>query len=93
MYSLQGDTVLDPFAGTGTVALAAAASGRNSVALDIEAGLVAEHEAAGKTLAHSNARYGFPVKTAQERELVVPVVAGIGSEGEGWFRAEYTAAD
>jgi DNA modification methylase len=31
MYSIQGDTILDPFLGTGTTTLAAAASGRNSV--------------------------------------------------------------
>jgi len=37
MYSLQGDTVLDPFAGTGTTTLAAMASGRNSVGYEIDA--------------------------------------------------------
>ena len=36
MYSLYGDTVLDPFAGTGTALLAAAALGRNSVGIDID---------------------------------------------------------
>ncbi|MGQ0628166.1 MAG: DNA methyltransferase, partial [Phycisphaerales bacterium] len=39
MYSLQGDTVLDPFAGTGTVACAAAAGGRSSIGVDIEPGM------------------------------------------------------
>jgi len=39
MYSLQGDVVLDPFAGTGTTALAAIASGRNSVGYEIDATL------------------------------------------------------
>lgn len=34
MYSLQGDTVLDPFAGTGTTLAAAVASGRSSVGID-----------------------------------------------------------
>lgn len=36
MYSILGDTVLDPFAGTGTTLLAAMASGRNSIGVDIE---------------------------------------------------------
>jgi DNA modification methylase len=36
MFSLEGDTVLDPFAGTGTTARAAAATGRNSISIDIE---------------------------------------------------------
>jgi DNA modification methylase len=34
MYSIQGDTVLDPFGGTGTTALAAAAGGRSSVTVE-----------------------------------------------------------
>lgn len=37
MFSFAGDTVLDPFAGTGSTALAAVAAGRNSVANEIEA--------------------------------------------------------
>ena len=36
MYSLQGDTVLDPFLGTGTTTLAAMASNRNSVGYEID---------------------------------------------------------
>lgn len=39
MYSVQGDTVLDPFLGTGTTMQAAAALGRNSVGCDIEPNL------------------------------------------------------
>ena len=34
MYTLQGDTVLDPFVGTGTSMLAAAAAGRSSVGVE-----------------------------------------------------------
>jgi site-specific DNA-methyltransferase (adenine-specific) len=41
LFSFAGDTVLDPFAGTGTTALAAMACGRNSVSLDIEPKYVA----------------------------------------------------
>ncbi len=36
MYSVMGDTVLDPFLGTGTTLLAAMASGRNSIGLEID---------------------------------------------------------
>lgn len=36
MYSVFGDTVLDPFLGTGTTALAAIAAGRNSVGYEID---------------------------------------------------------
>ncbi|MGC9312493.1 MAG: DNA-methyltransferase [Sediminispirochaetaceae bacterium] len=35
MYSLQGETVLDPFAGTGTTIRAAVAGGRNSIGYEI----------------------------------------------------------
>ena len=41
MFSFAGDTVLDPFGGTGTTALAALCSGRNSISLDIEPKYVA----------------------------------------------------
>jgi hypothetical protein len=37
MYSLYNDVVLDPFMGTGTTALAAIASGRNSIGAEIDA--------------------------------------------------------
>lgn len=37
MFSFTGDTVVDPFAGTGTTALAAMETGRNSISVDIEA--------------------------------------------------------
>jgi DNA modification methylase len=36
MFSTQGDTVLDPFLGTGTTMLAAMASGRNSIGIEID---------------------------------------------------------
>ncbi len=36
MYSVQSDTVLDPFAGTGTTALAALSLGRNSISVEME---------------------------------------------------------
>jgi len=36
LFSFAGDTVLDPFAGTGSTALAAAAAGRNSISNEID---------------------------------------------------------
>jgi modification methylase len=36
MFSFAGDTVLDPFGGTGSTAIAAINSGRNSISTDIE---------------------------------------------------------
>jgi DNA modification methylase len=38
MFSVKGDTVLDPFCGTGTTLWAAAVSGRNSIGFEIETG-------------------------------------------------------
>jgi DNA modification methylase len=122
MYSLQGDTVLDPFVGTGTTACAALALARHSIGFDTDAGLiaaaarnlqaflpiaarlgrervgrhlefVAEHKQAGKTLAHTNRPYGFPVKTTQERELVVPAAKAVTADAEMRLRAEYEAVD
>lgn len=37
MFSFVGDTVLDPFMGTGTTSLAAASAGRNSVGVEVSA--------------------------------------------------------
>jgi len=36
LFSFAGDTVLDPFVGTGTTSLAAATTGRNSIGNEIE---------------------------------------------------------
>jgi DNA modification methylase len=41
MYSVYGDVVLDPFAGTGTTALAAACAGRSSLSVEREPALAA----------------------------------------------------
>ena len=38
MFSVKGDTVLDPFAGTGTTMLAAIAAERNSIGVELDAG-------------------------------------------------------
>ena len=39
MYSVKGDVVLDPFLGTGTTALAAMATGRNSIGYEMDKSL------------------------------------------------------
>lgn len=39
MYSIYGDTVLDPFSGTGTTSMAALIAGRNSVGYEIDSEL------------------------------------------------------
>ncbi len=39
MYAIKGDTVLDPFLGTGTTTLAAAAAGRSSIGYEIDPAL------------------------------------------------------
>ena len=36
MFSFAGDTVLDPFAGSGSTAVAAIRAGRNSISIEIE---------------------------------------------------------
>ncbi len=36
MFSVQGDTVIDPFLGTGTTTVSAIASGRNSIGIEID---------------------------------------------------------
>jgi modification methylase len=55
MYSLYGDTVLDPFMGTGTTALAAIACARNSIGVELDqafAPLVSEQVRSAMTIAN-----------------------------------------
>lgn len=52
MFSVYGDTVLDPFWGTGTTSLAAVVAGRNSVGYERDADLV---DAFGETVADAPA--------------------------------------
>jgi len=44
MFSFAGDTVVDPFAGTGTTAIAAMEAGRNSISVEIDPNYVASLE-------------------------------------------------
>jgi site-specific DNA-methyltransferase (adenine-specific) len=56
MFSFAGDTVLDPFAGSGSTAVAAIQAGRNSISVEIEEEYLnsatrrAAHEAAGRLI-------------------------------------------
>ena len=45
MFSVKGDWVLDPFAGTGTTTTACMAAGRNSIAIEIDDAMVDEMRA------------------------------------------------
>jgi len=106
MFSLLGDTVLDPFWGTGTTTQAAAAAGRHSLGYEIDPGYapprelipqsqwsllrdyqlerIARHRefaeawrASRGPLKYRNHWHGFPVMTAQEKDLrlVLPIDA------------------
>lgn len=44
MFSFVGDTVVDPFAGTGTTAIAAMETNRNSISVEVDPGYVAAME-------------------------------------------------
>ncbi len=57
MFSVKGDTVVDPFLGTGTTLRAAAAAGRNSIGYEIESGFRQDifSDAPG-LVAHANQR-------------------------------------
>src|SRR5690606_21286590 len=50
MFSFVGDTVVDPFGGTGTTAVAAIETGRNSVSVEIDPGYVDGMEARLRSL-------------------------------------------
>ncbi len=123
MFSIQGDTVLDPFLGTGTTTLAAMHTGRNSVGYEQDDGFremigvrigglaetsgemvrariarhkefVAERERKKGGLKHTSARYGFPVMTVQERDMVIPAVREIVfDEDAGEYRVECGGAE
>lgn len=72
MFSVEGDTILDPFAGTGTTARAAATTGRNSVSIDIEPAfcersLEALLEWQPQAAAHQESRIAAHRRFARER--------------------------
>lgn len=67
LFSFAGDTVLDPFAGTGSTALAAVATGRNSISVDIEPAYL--------KIAHDNV-----ARAVREKRLTGAVFAELTSE-------------
>ena len=69
MFSFAGDTVLDPFAGTGSTSQAAVMSGRNSIANDIEPAYV---EIARQRI----------LKTARQHRFVGAIEAEVSIDGE-----------
>jgi len=121
MYSVKGDLVLDPFAGTGTTLAAAMAGARNSVGFEIDPGLAGEATAllsatgdfanariharlarhmdfctaraqAAKPFKHTNVHYGFPVITAQEKQLLLNDLQTVVACGSNAFEATYALA-
>ena len=119
MHSVKGDTVLDPFAGTGITAAAALAAGRNAVSVELDPALlpaarrlllslpafanqhlrqrlqrhvefVERRIADGGRLKHVNRNYGFPVVTAQERDLLLNDLLSVADgPGPGSLTAVY----
>ena len=119
MFSITGDTVLDPFLGTGTTTVASIAAGRNSLGIEMDTSLsdliyarteesvsLAVHmtesrleshrsfiSAEGATdrvnAMHINRNYGFPVVTAQERELLLPKLQSVSVSRAGTIHASY----
>ncbi len=113
MYSVYGDTVLDPFWGTGTTSLAAMIAGRNSVGyelnsefrtvfdrrienlpersravierrLDAHRAFASQQQSEGETLEYESERYGFPVRTKQERSITFYEATDVYKTGEGY---------
>lgn len=105
MYSLQGDTVLDPFSGTGTTRLAAVASARNSIGFELDSSVdsagLAPSDASGPRLAahlsfvegrklrHHNTPHDFPVVTSQETELALPETLDVAQIAPFAWRATH----
>ncbi len=72
MFSAKGDTVVDPYLGTGTTMLAAMASGRNSIGYEIETGFGELIRAATNTVistsnAHIHQRLRNHIAFVEER--------------------------
>lgn len=111
MFSVYGDTVLDPFCGTGTTSVAAMCAARDSIGVEADAALievyqdrletvparsrelaasrlashrrfVEELQTVGDNIAYTAHNYGFPVKTAQERELLLYEIAELARDDD-----------
>jgi DNA modification methylase len=62
MFSFVGDTVLDPFMGTGTVSVAASKWGRNSIGMEIEDDYLALAVGRLKDSTHSQLPFAYAIK-------------------------------
>jgi len=69
MYSVKGDTVLDPFLGTGTTSFAAMASCRNSIGVEIESNFRGFFETQALKVAPNLNKY-IQERLNQHREFV-----------------------
>ena len=116
MYSVYGDTVLDPFWGTGTTSLAAMLAARNSIGYELNEdfravfderieGLpersrdvidsrlrthcefVRQRRANGESFEYEAERYGFPVRTKQERSITFYEATDVYETGAGYALA------
>jgi hypothetical protein len=61
--------------------------------LDAHRQFVRDREAAGKKMKYTNAFYGFPVVTRQERELMLPLPSVLAEAGPNLFEATYELPD
>jgi len=68
MFSFVGDTVLDPFMGTGTTALAASRCGRNSISFEIDAEYL--HYAAARLQSEISTLFRDPLTILDEQEVM-----------------------
>jgi modification methylase len=75
MFSFAGDTVVDPFAGTGTTAIAAMETNRNSISVEIDPTYVASMES---RLLSS----GLPGEVSILRDEDAGLAAGLGSAAD-----------
>lgn len=65
MFSFAGDTVLDPFVGTGTTALAAIDAGRNSIGIEVDPGYFTMARRNIETASHN--LWGMTTFTVEDR--------------------------
>lgn len=73
MFSFVGDTVLDPFAGTGTTTIAAVETGRNSIAVELEPSYVTLIE---RRLAQSS--FGTTIEVQRATPSPAPAMTRVG---------------
>jgi DNA modification methylase len=118
MYSVRGDTILDPFLGTGTTMAAAMGLCRNSIGIEIDTNFinlineelqtivqrtniyleqrienhqnfVESYQATKGKLTYTNIHYGFPVMTAQEKELIFFFLDDYTDMGNNHYQCTY----